>query len=284
VDQRGHRALIGAGVAAALLIVVNYAAFHIGVVERADAEIFNGFGGLRSHAQVSSVALFVAQLCDLPTYLYLCVIPVAIALYRKRWEIAVAILVILFGASESTELLKPLLNQHRPASLIAGYTLASGSWPSGHATAAMSLALCLVLAVAPRYRGRTAVGGAVFALGVTYSFLTLGWHYPSDAIGGFLMATLWTFLGVVGLAAYQAHRPLARGLLDPSELQHELVPVVGGLIGAAALVAGVLLIHHGSAEVYAHGHDRFLLGIAGLAGCAALSASWLLVVLRRSQA
>jgi PAP2 superfamily len=234
---------------------------------------------------VNHIATFVARLCDPVPYIYFCIVPIAIALFRKRREIAVMVFVVLIGASESTEVIKKLLHQHRPVSLIVGGAPASGSWPSGHATAAMTLALCMVLAVAPRYRGRTAVLGAAFALGVTYSFLTLGWHYPSDAVGGFLMATLWTFLGVAGLAAYQARRPLARRpSIDPADLEHELVPIAGGVVGASALVAAMVLDRHGSVAMYAHGHERFVVGVVAIGVCAVLSATWLLVLLRRSRA
>ena len=63
------------------------------------------------------------------------------------------------------------------------------SWPSGHATAAMSFALCAVLAAPARLRPLVAAVGAAFAVAVCYSFLALAWHYPSDVLGGFLVAT-----------------------------------------------------------------------------------------------
>ena len=63
----------------------------------------------------------------------------------------------------------------------------------------MSLALALVLAVPARRRPLAAALGAVFAVAVSYSFLTLGWHYPSDVLGGFLVAVIWAQLALAGV-------------------------------------------------------------------------------------
>src|SRR5205085_11232822 len=103
------------------------------------------------------------------------------------------------------ELLKPLLAHPRAASLLGGRApVGAASWPSGHATAAMSLALTYVLAAPGRLRPVVAALGAAFAVAVSYSFLTLGWHYPSDVFGGFLVATVWTLSGIALLFALRA--------------------------------------------------------------------------------
>jgi len=44
-----------------------------------------------------------------------------------------------------------------------------------------------------------AVAGAV---------VMLGWHYPSDAAGGVLVASTWWLLGIAAIGAAQARRPL----------------------------------------------------------------------------
>jgi membrane-associated phospholipid phosphatase len=62
------------------------------------------------------------------------------------------------------------------------------SYPSGHATLAAALATTLVL-VAYRLGGVraaaiVAVPATLLAGGVAVAIVRLGWHYPSDAIGG----------------------------------------------------------------------------------------------------
>ena len=71
----------------------------------------------------------------------------------------------------------------------------------------MTLALCAVLVAPPALRAATAVLGGAFAVGVGYAVLVLGWHYPSDVLGGFLVAGLWTSLAVAVLHRVEAPEP-----------------------------------------------------------------------------
>ena len=104
----------------------------------------------------------------------------------------------------------------RAAEAAAGRPTGSGqwlvdaaSWPSGHATAAMSLCLCWVIAVSARWRPAVGAVMAAFAIAVSYSFLTLGWHYPSDVLGGFLIAAVWSLLGSPRCRLYEHRLPSA---------------------------------------------------------------------------
>jgi membrane-associated phospholipid phosphatase len=291
--QRERRAVTAAGIGLVLLLVVNFAAFHLGRVERLDASVFNGFGGLRNRPHVSWLATLVANLCDPVPYVYLCVMPLAIALLRRRRDLALLAALILLGANATTHWLKPLLDQRRLASLVEGPAPLHGAWPSGHATAAMSLALCLVLVVAPRWRARTAALGTAFALAVSYAFLTLGWHYPTDAVGGFLIAFTWTCLGVAAHSRWRARPAVAEhtGVATPARsggsanasLRHELAPIAGGVVVAAALAVAMTLARPQAVVPYAHGHERFIAGVGAIGTLAVALATSLVVVLRRAR-
>jgi hypothetical protein len=106
----------------------------------------------------------------------------------------------------------------------------------------MSLALCCVLVVGPELRATAALLGAGYAIAVGYALVALGWHLPSDVLGGFLVAATFTLLGAAALAALEARRPervrAARA--------HGLAPISSAALaaGAAALVlfVGVLAI------------------------------------------
>ena len=125
----------------------------------------------------------------------LAAIPVLIALVRRRPRVAVAIVVILLGANATTQWLKAPLAEPRGRRWAVRPWSSAASWPSGHATAAMSLALCMVIAApAALAAPRSAAAMAAFSVAVCYSFLELGWHYPSDVLGGFLVAATWTLL------------------------------------------------------------------------------------------
>lgn len=71
------------------------------------------------------------------------------------------------------------------------------TFPSGHAAIAVSLGLALVLAAPPSLRGVIAVLGASYGAAVAESTLVLGWHYPSDAVGSFLISGFWGCLGAL---------------------------------------------------------------------------------------
>ena len=106
---------------------------------------------------------------------------------------AVVVPAILLGANVTTQLLKPALADPRAASTCtASRSIYPGSWPSGHSTASMSLALCCVLVVGPRLRPLAALLGAGYAIAVGYALVALGYHLPSDVLGGYLVAATFT--------------------------------------------------------------------------------------------
>src|SRR4051812_19396177 len=75
----------------------------------------------------------------------------------------------------------------------------------------MALAFGAVLVAPVAWRPLVAVGGAVFALGVSESIMLLAWHYPSDVAGGFLVAASCAFATVAALRAAEARWPERSG-------------------------------------------------------------------------
>ncbi len=173
-------------------MLIWFAAFHLGIVKRADQSIFGWFASM--HHGAYAAANRVARLCDLKHYIFIAAIPVLIALARGRPLVAVAIATVLIGANVTTQLVKPVFAHPRPSMVLGGVLPSASSWPSGHATAAMSLALASVLAAPSRLRPLVAALGAIFAAAVSYALLTLRWHYASDVFGGFLVAGVWALL------------------------------------------------------------------------------------------
>ena len=120
---------------------------------------------------------------------------IAIAVLRRRWLMAAVVPAILLSANLVTQQLKPALADMRIVDVRGEFALYPGSWPSGHSTASMSLALCLVLVVGPRLRPLAALVGAGYAIAVGYSLVVLGSHLPSDVLGGYLVAATFTLWG-----------------------------------------------------------------------------------------
>jgi membrane-associated phospholipid phosphatase len=282
MPRRAAQALVGVAAAVALLFLTWYLTFHGGVFQRADQSIFSGFAGLHHRPRLGAIANFVAHLCDPNPYVYFAAIPVLVALGRRRPRVAFAIGAILLGANVTTQLLKPLLAEPRAASLLGGVApVIPASWPSGHATAAMSLALCSVLAAPSRLRPLVAALGAAFAVAVSYSFLTLGWHYPSDVFGGFLIAVTWTLLGAAAIFAADAKRRRSTGVTrDAHRLsaREVLGPPAAVVLGGLTVFGLVALARPHAVISYARVHTTFIIGAAAIGTLAlalAIGVLWL---------
>jgi membrane-associated phospholipid phosphatase len=255
-------------------------AFHVGWAARADVSVLNGFTGL-SRGSSRELAYRIANLCSPDPYVYLAAVPVVVALVRRRPLVALAILAILIGASATTELLKHVLAASRPAPLPnALVAITQGSFPSGHATAAMSLALCCVIAAPARWRPWIAALGAVFAVAVSFSFLSLGWHYPSDVCGGYLVATTWTLLALGALYAVDRERAPAPAEGTRRSLLQALEPPVAAVFGALALVVVVVIARPHSVVEYARLHKGFVIGAVVIAALALALATAVMLALR----
>lgn len=286
MPKRAKVASIGAGAGILLLVLTWFAAFHVGVVKRADQSILSGFLGLHL-PRLQELATFIAHLCNPNPYVYLAAVPVLVALVRRRPRVAVTLVVILLGANVTTQLLKPLLAEPRLSSIPGFETIVSpASWPSGHATAAMSLALCGVIAASPRWRAFVAALGAAFAIAVCYSFLTLGWHYPTDVLGGFLVATTWTLAGIAGLSLLAARSPRAASsttdtLAARLSLRETLAPPAAAIVAGVALIGAVALARPHGVVSYARAHQVFMLGAGAIAVLGLMLATGLALALRR---
>jgi len=155
--------------------------------------------------KVGTVARFVLHLLDPILYVIWAAVLVLFALARERGRMALAVAVVLTLAPLSADLLKPLLAH--PHSRLGEVGIGAASWPSGHATAAAALALCAVLVAPARMRLRVGVLGAAFALGAGCAMLIREWHMPSDVLGGYLLAGLWTALAVAAVRFSERREP-----------------------------------------------------------------------------
>jgi membrane-associated phospholipid phosphatase len=267
MPRRAVFALVGAAIGVALLILTWFAAFHVGIVERADASVLRGFADLHG-PNVDRIANVIANLCDPKPYLCLAGAVVLIALIRRRGRVAAAAGGIMLCSVATSETLKPALGQmHSVVVYVYGLPMiGAGSWPSGHATAAMSLALCSVLVASARWRPFVAAAGAAFAVAVSFSFLTLLWHYPSDVLGGFLVAASWTLVGVAAVWTADARWPRRAPGTAPVRLtvREALGPPAAAALGALVIVGMVALARPHAVVAYARAHTAFVIGAAAI--------------------
>jgi membrane-associated phospholipid phosphatase len=156
---------------------------------------------------------------------------VLIALVRLRWRTAVCVAIAMTGAIVTSEVLKHDVLTRPAYRGIQG--LSNNSFPSGHATIAMSLALGLVM-VAPRsLRLAGAIVGALFAMAVGTGVLASGWHRPSDSLGAFLVTFTWFCVMTAVLVGW---RGTGAGPDD------EASPLAVGVTAVALLAAGAVAL------------------------------------------
>lgn len=214
------------------LVATGVLAYLIPVSHAHDSGALAGFEAL-NRPRVTSLLTHVAHLADFWPYLAIGLSLAVVAALRKRPRVAGAILLLLVATGATTALLKPLLAHPRTSEWLGNSRVTAASWPSGHATAAMTLALCAVMAATPRSRATVATIGALFAVAVSYAILALGWHFPSDVVGGYFVAATWTLLAVAALIRWPGEaRARTSGEFD----SRGPVIVAGATAGLAGLV------------------------------------------------
>jgi membrane-associated phospholipid phosphatase len=201
LDERPERPGVGGALGAAALCLLGLAAVWataelVPAAHLRDAVALRDFT-LLSQPPLDSVANFALHLLEPLLFTIWGLALVAWALAQRRPRVALAIVVVMSMAPLTAETLKPLL-AHSHAQVGDVY-IAPASWPSGHATAALALVLCAVLAAPARLRPLVASLGGLYALVVGCALLILAWHMPSDVLGGYLVAALWTALAVACL-------------------------------------------------------------------------------------
>lgn len=111
--------------------------------------------------------------------------------YRRQGRRpAVRIAGAVVGAVVSAELLKHFLPTAAGTSPV-GQIVAGGSFPSGHATIATGFALAVASTLDPKLARRCWGPLVAWVSLVAAGTVAAGWHRPSDAVGGVLLAVIW---------------------------------------------------------------------------------------------
>ncbi|MDO5726826.1 MAG: phosphatase PAP2 family protein [Bowdeniella nasicola] len=111
-----------------------------------------------------------------------------VAVVRRRWQLAARVVVIFGGANITTQLLK---------SYVLGRVNYLAEWatppslPSGHTTAAATIAVAIIIVVPSRYRPWASAFGALWVSFVGLVIIANGWHRPSDLVAALLVTGAW---------------------------------------------------------------------------------------------
>ncbi|MCL4286038.1 MAG: phosphatase PAP2 family protein [Thermoleophilia bacterium] len=164
----------------------------------------------------------------------------AVALVRRRPRLALLAAASIAGSILCTEVLKHVVLE-RPA-IIATF-IVDNSYPSGHTTIGMGVAVAAMLVVPRRLLVPTALGAGLFGSAFGVAVVAAGWHRPSDAVGAFFVviavASLCAALGHAfpdrAEAAVRRGRRLPRIRIGTTELG--LLALALGGLGLFALAA-----------------------------------------------
>lgn len=127
--------------------------------------------------------------------------------YQKKWQVFAYLITTILSSALVNFIVKLLFHRLRPHFWELFYIERGFSFPSGHAMGSMTLIVALLLIT----RGTVwnticLVFGSLYVLLIAWTRLYLGVHYPSDILGGWLLAIVWTvsiYLLFNGLNNYQ---------------------------------------------------------------------------------
>lgn len=253
MDRRRALPLITAAACAVGLVLVGLFGLVSHAGHQRDSAILYGFSLLWRDSTNEPLRL-IARIPDPVPYAILGCLCIGVGLVRRRYWRAGAVAVLLLGTGATTHLAKHALSTPRVSQWLGPWgQVGNATFPSGHATAAMTLALCAVLVSPPAHRATVALFGGAFAIAVGYATLALTWHYPSDVVAGYLVAGLWVSLTIAVLQRVEHAEP------EPARPPPwEPLVLLGGVV--AVVAAAVVALEAHAVSYYAQQRPTAVLG------------------------
>jgi undecaprenyl-diphosphatase len=148
-----------------------------------------------AHAGFVTAMRILSTIGSAVVYLPLFALVAGWLLWRGRRRLAIFVAVTAAGSAGLNALVKLAVHRTRPV-LPDPVAHANGlSFPSGHAQSAMVAACVLGLLALPRLgrRGRAAVvaAGLAWVLAIGFARVSLGVHYVSDVLAGYVLGAAW---------------------------------------------------------------------------------------------
>ena len=201
-----HRALAtGAACALAVVVLALLVAPTPAVTTPIDAWWQETMEGARPDGAVT-VARVLSYVGGGWVAVWLCPILLAVAaLIVRGWRTAIVVVVMLLLSTTTVQVVKNLVARERPDGMLVDSDF--GSFPSGHAANAATIAVVLWL-ILPRVLGL--ILGAIWAVVMALSRTVLSVHWLSDVIGGALTGVTIGLLAAA-FGSWSRARPRAPG-------------------------------------------------------------------------
>lgn len=170
-------------------------AYWVGPTERLDRSMLDTLS-TRPDTFINEVAYVGFQIVDFtPAWVLAGALAVLIALAQWRIRDAVFAAALIAGTGGLILVLKALLAnpRYQPVPIGSDAYPWEEAFPSGHAAGSLAWSLAFLSVVPISWRRPTAIAGVVFTLYISLGVLVLNFHYPSDVLGGWLLAAGWWF-------------------------------------------------------------------------------------------
>jgi undecaprenyl-diphosphatase len=182
----------------------------------------------------------VVAVTDLGDTLVLATVVTAVAVgvaYRLRsWRPVLLAALVAGGCGLLVAAAKVLIGRDRPDPLLRVVTETGYSFPSGHATSALTAFATVAWLVCMVTTGRTVRATAWLAAGlltvaIGLSRVYLGVHYPSDVLGGWVLGATWLVTVAVAVRAFTADEPVVKRARKPVAVLAAAAVVTVGVTG-----------------------------------------------------
>jgi len=229
-------AILGAALCALGVVGLMLVVYYMPEPQRLDATALHGFTTLEGgfFGKVAVAVVMVGGIVPLGLLL------IPLYIYGGRWgrrPETIAAVVVVGLANLTTETMKIVFAHPRFQPVLGPDQINAAAFPSGHVTSAMSMAVAALLVAPRRFRLPAAIAGGGFVFAVSFSVLVLAWHFPSDVLGGLLVATGYGFAAVAALRRRRAvaDRPVSAVVLGVRPSRRTIEVVVTALCGLAVV-------------------------------------------------
>jgi undecaprenyl-diphosphatase len=190
------------------LLAIWVLAYYVAPFEQLDETVLNAIS-TPSGSLVHDLAFAVQHLVDPICWIVAAALAYLLALLQSRRDHGLFAVAQIAGTAVLVLSLKLVFEHDRPLSIPADefeWSPIAKAYPSGNSAGALALAMAFLATVPDSWKRPTAFAGGAFALAVGGGLLVLNYHYPSDILGGWLVALGWCF----ALMALDADRKWTR--------------------------------------------------------------------------